>query len=269
VRISFDEVSKRYGGDAGGIPALSTVQTEVESGGFVSIVGPSGCGKSTLLRLVAGLIEPTTGSVRLDGEVVKAPRREVGIVFQKPVLLPWRTVVDNLLLPVDVVGGDRAAHAAKVDELLAFVGLSDFAHRFPGQLSGGMQQRVAICRALMLEPQLLLMDEPFGALDAITRETMGVDLLEIWRRVQATVVFITHSIPEAAFLSDRVLVMSPRPGQLVGDIAIDFERPRTLDLLADPDFGALTGRIRALVEDTSSVTQPARRMKDATRGGIR
>jgi NitT/TauT family transport system ATP-binding protein len=186
--------------------------------------------------------------VRVGGEPVVAPRADVGIVFQSPVLLPWRTVLDNVMLPVDVAGNSRRAYRDEGARLLELVGLEGFGERLPSQLSGGMQQRAAICRALVLEPRLLLMDEPFGALDAITRDEMGVELLRIWSEVRATVLFITHSIPEAVFLSDRVVVMTNRPGRILDVVPIDLPRPRTWDTFADPRFGEITARLRQHIE---------------------
>jgi NitT/TauT family transport system ATP-binding protein len=246
--IEIDAVEKTYETDDADIPALASATLQIADGEFVSLVGPSGCGKSTLLRILGGLIPPSTGQVRIAGQPVTEPRADVSIVFQSSVMLPWRNIIDNVMLPVDVAGKRRSAYRDRALALLELVGLGGFADRNPWQLSGGMQQRAAICRALMLEPRILLMDEPFGALDAITRDEMGVELLRIWAEVGATVLFITHSIPEAVFLSDRVLVMSARPGRIEQELTVGLPRPRSLDAFADPAFIELTTRIRSLVE---------------------
>jgi NitT/TauT family transport system ATP-binding protein len=246
--ITARTVSQRFTAGEGEVVALSDVSLELEQGRFVSLVGPSGCGKSTLLRIVAGLIRPTAGTVEIEGERVIAPRRDVGIVFQSGVLLPWRSVIDNVLLPVDVAKRPRTEYRQHAEELLDLVGLAGFGDKYPWQLSGGMQQRVAICRALVLRPSILLMDEPFGALDAITREEMGVEVLRIWEEVGATVLFITHSIPEALFLSDEVAVMSARPGRIMERLHVPLERPRSLDVLSDPTFNEMAGHVRQLIE---------------------
>jgi NitT/TauT family transport system ATP-binding protein len=247
LSIVLDGVSKAYGGD-GGTTALSRTDLALPAGQFISLLGPSGCGKTTALRIIAGLTSATTGAVRIGSDVVTQPRRDVGMVFQRPVLLPWRQVIDNVLLPTDVSRRPRKAVRSRANDLLQMVGLAGFEAKYPGQLSGGMQQRVAICRALMLEPKILLMDEPFGALDALTREYMGVELLRIWQQVNSTVLFVTHSIPEAVFLSDRVIVMSSRPGRVIADLTIDLPRPRTVEMLSEPRLADFTGQIRGLVE---------------------
>ena len=246
--IDLRAISKSFPVEGGEVQALASVSLGIERGEFISLVGPSGCGKSTLLRILAGLSRPDSGDAVVDGQAVARPRDDVGIVFQRPVLLPWRRVMDNILLPVDVARADRAAYRQRAEELIALVGLQGFADRYPAQLSGGMQQRVAICRALILQPKTLLMDEPFGALDAITRDQMGVELLCIWSEVGATVLFITHSIPEAVFLSDRVAVMSRRPGRILEVVEIPLPRPRVLSVLGEPEFGRLTAHIREFVE---------------------
>ena len=216
--------------------ALDRIDLQVGSGEFLAVVGPSGCGKSTLLRLIAGLIAPTTGRISIDGRAVTGPETQLGIVFQKPILLEWRTVLGNVLLQVEMRRLDAGAHLERARRLLSAVGLEDFEDRYPHELSGGMQQRAAIVRALIHDPSLLLMDEPFGALDALTREQMRIDLEELWLSTQKTVVFITHSIDEAVLLADRVLVMSPRPGRIEQIIDIDLPRPRGLEARALPDF---------------------------------
>ncbi len=218
--------------------ALDRVSIAITEGEFVAVVGPSGCGKSTLLKIVAGLLPPTTGAVHLNGTAVHGPQTALGVVFQSPVLLDWRTVLDNVLVQLELRGIDPNAFKQKAHELLAKVGLSDFTDRFPRELSGGMRQRTAIARALIHDPPLLLMDEPFGALDALTREQMRIDLEELWMQSRKTVLFITHSIDEAVLLADRVLVMSPRPGKVEQDITIALPRPRGLDARKNPAFAA-------------------------------
>ncbi|MQA81597.1 MAG: ATP-binding cassette domain-containing protein [Streptosporangiales bacterium] len=220
----------------------------IRAGEFLSLIGPSGCGKSTLLRIIAGLIPPSIGSVTVDGVPVEEPRDDVGIVYQAPVLLPWRTVLDNVLLPLQVARiRVRQEHVDRAKELLTVAGLDGFFDRRPSELSGGMQQRVAICRALIREPRVLLMDEPFGALDAITREQMGAELLRIWQEVGTTVVFITHSIQEAVFLSDRVAVMTARPGRLALLVDIDLPRPRDAETYELPVFAEWSAQLRQAI----------------------
>jgi NitT/TauT family transport system ATP-binding protein len=209
--------------------ALDAVDLQVGSGEFLAVVGPSGCGKSTLLRLIAGLIPPSAGRVVIDGQSVSGPQTQLGIVFQKPVLLEWRTVLGNVLLQAEMRRLDASAYLERARRLLSAVSLGDFEDRYPHELSGGMQQRAAIVRALIHDPPLLLMDEPFGALDALTREQMRIDLEELWLSTQKTVVFITHSIDEAVLLADRVMVMSPRPGRIERTIDVDLPRPRGLE----------------------------------------
>jgi len=229
------------------VAALTDVTLDVATGEFVTIVGPSGCGKTTLLRIMAGLLRPTSGSVQLLGRPVTGPNRNVGVVFQDPVLLPWRTVLDNVMLPVQVLDLDRERYRARALDLLALVRLRGFERKYPHELSGGMRQRVSLARALVHDPALLLMDEPFGALDAMTREAMNLELQRIWRESGKTVAFITHSIPEAAFLGDRVVVMSPRPGRIVDVVTVDLDRPRDLDMMGSDAFGTYTRKIRHLL----------------------
>ena len=230
------------------VRALAGISLEIADGEFVTIVGQSGCGKTTLLKILAGLLPRSAGQVSLRGKPVDAPSRDIGIVFQDPVLLPWRTVLDNVMLPVQVLGLDRATSRARALELLALIGLEGFEDKYPHELSGGMRQRVAIARALVHGPSLLLMDEPFGALDAMTREYMNVELLRIWQESGKTIVFITHSIPEAVFLADRVVVMSARPGRVTEIVTVGLPRPRELDLMASDEFGVYTRRIRHLFD---------------------
>jgi NitT/TauT family transport system ATP-binding protein len=243
--IAVHDVGKEYETQRGAVLALEAIELAVAEGEFAAIVGPSGCGKSTLLKILAGLLPTTRGEVRLRDVPVTGPRRDIGVVFQSPVLFPWRTVLDNVLLPVDVQRLPREEHLPRALDLLALVGLAGFERRYPWELSGGMQQRVAITRALIHNPGILLMDEPFGALDAMTRENMNLELQRIWLERRETVLFITHSIPEAVFLADRVFVMTPRPGRILEEVAVGIPRPRALAVMAAPEFGPLVNRIRA------------------------
>jgi NitT/TauT family transport system ATP-binding protein len=243
--IAVKELSKHYHTRDGRIAALERISFEVREGEFIAVVGPSGCGKSTLLKVLAGLLPPSRGEAFLKGTPIAGPRRDIGVVFQAPVLFPWRTVLDNVLLPVDIQLLGRPRHVQTAMELLALVGLKGFEHRYPWELSGGMQQRVAITRALIHEPAMLLMDEPFGALDAMTREHMNLELQRIWLERRKTVLFITHSIPEAVFLADRVLVMTARPGRIMDDVRVEIRRPRPLDAMNTPGFGDHVRAIRA------------------------
>ena len=240
--IGVDKIFKSR--DRGALKAVDNVSLNIKSGEFVSIVGPSGCGKSTLMMMVSGLVPATHDDIVIDSTVVKKPYTELGIVFQRDALLEWRTVLDNVLLQVDVRGLDRKQYMPKAIGLLARAGLAGFEKYYPWELSGGMRQRVSICRALVGNPPLLLMDEPFGALDAMTREQMNLDLQKIWLENRKTVLFITHSISEAVFLSDRVIVMSPRPGHIAADITIDLPRPRKLAVREQIEFGKYVAEIR-------------------------
>ncbi len=243
--IAVRGLSKHYPTRDGRITALQDISFTVREGEFAAVVGPSGCGKSTLLKLLAGLMPPSAGEAVLGGTPITGPRRDIGVVFQSPVLFPWRTVLHNVLLPIDVQGLDRQRHMQAALNLLALVGLKEFERRYPWELSGGMQQRVAITRALIHGPALLLMDEPFGALDAMTREHMNLELQRILLEERKTVLFITHSIPEAVFLADRVLVMSSRPGRILDDVRVQISRPRSLDVMSDPAFGEYVRGIRS------------------------
>lgn len=243
--IHVDRLFKVYRArDGSEVEALRDVSFTVDRGEFVSIVGHSGCGKSTLLKILAGLLPKSRGALLLDGREVDGPQRDVGIVFQKPLLLEWRRVLDNVLLPIEVYRLDRREYQAKAHRLLKTAGLERFLSKYPFELSGGMQQRVALCRALVAEPSLLLMDEPFGSLDALTRQKMGLELLRLWDEWKSTVLFVTHDIDEAVMLSDRVLVMSPRPGRILDTVRVDLSRPRDVFIKDTPEFTRLSSRIR-------------------------
>jgi len=230
--------------------ALDGMSLAVSEGEFLAVVGPSGCGKSTLLRLLAGLLQPISGNVSFRGQPLTAPRREIGFVFQRANLMPWRTALQNITLALEISHMPKAEIATRARELVALVGLDGFAGAYPRQLSGGMQQRVALARALIHEPSILLLDEPFGSLDALTRERMNAELLRIWTVHQRTVVMVTHSISEAVFLADRVLVMSPRPGRVRAEFAVNLPRPRPLALTSEPEFMALARAVRAEIVDS-------------------
>lgn len=248
--IAINHLSLRYGTGPKAVTALDDIGFSVREGEFVSVVGPSGCGKSTLLKILAGLLPPTSGSASLNGTDIQGPRRDIGVVFQSPVLFPWRTVLGNVLLPADVQGLDKAAMRTRALNLVNLVGLTGFEDSYPRQLSGGMQQRVGIIRALIHDPALLLMDEPFGALDAMTRESMNVELQRIWLESKKTVLFITHSTAEAVFLADRVVVMTPRPGRIGDVFEVDLPRPRPLEVMNTEKFGTYVQRIRRALNAT-------------------
>ncbi|MCE3287072.1 MAG: transporter related protein [Gaiellaceae bacterium] len=237
-------ISKTFG--KGGVTALQDIELDVGRGEFISLIGPSGCGKSTLLRVIGDLVDPTSGEIRVNGKSARQARldRDYGIVFQSAVLYDWRTVAKNIALPLELMGFNRAERAARVQELLSLVELDGFEKHYPWQLSGGMQQRVSIARALSFTPALLLMDEPFGALDEMTRERMNDELLRIWTEIRSTVIFVTHSITEAVYLSTRVVVMSPRPGRITSVLPIDLEQPRTRETREDPRFFELVTEVR-------------------------
>jgi len=244
--FSFDGVQKVFRSkDGSDTIALRDVKFDVRQGEFVTVVGPSGCGKSTLLRILAGLARATDGQVALGGKPVTGPSRDIGVVFQSPVLLPWRTVLQNVLVPAQIQGRDLKVAAQRAMHYLELVGLDKFATKYPSELSGGMQQRVGIARAFVNDPMLLLMDEPFGALDAMTRETMNLELLKLKERTGATIMLVTHSIPEAVFLGDRVVVMSPRPGRVTQIVPVDLPKPRTLEMINTDRFGTYVSGIRA------------------------
>jgi NitT/TauT family transport system ATP-binding protein len=245
--VSLKAVAKEFG--QGHVQALTGIDLEIEPGEFVSLIGPSGCGKSTLLRIVGDLIQPTGGEVVVNGKSAHRARldRDYGIVFQDAVLFDWRTVEKNISLPLEMMGRDRRARAERVRELVDLVELKGFEGHHPWQLSGGMQQRVSIARALSFDPPLLLMDEPFGALDEMTRERLNLELLRIWERSGSTVVFVTHSIAEAVFLSTRVVVMSARPGRIVGIVDVDLPQPRGIETREEPRFADLIREVRRLL----------------------
>ena len=246
--IRLDGVEKTYRTRRGDlVRAVLDITLEVGPNEFVTLVGPSGCGKSTLLKLVAGLVPTTRGSIRVRGALVSEPFPDVGFVFQQPVLLPWRTVLDNVLFSIEMLGLEPRQYRKPAADLLELTGLQGFETKYPRELSGGMQQRVAICRALLPDPSLLLMDEPFGALDAMTREEMSLELLRVWEERKKTILFVTHSIPEAILLADRVVVMTPRPGRIARVIDVDLPRPRTVDMEFDPRFKTHSDDVRNLI----------------------
>lgn len=251
--IGLHQVRLAYDTGSGPVLALDRVDVTIARGEFVAVVGPSGCGKSTLLKLLAGLLAPTSGGVAIKGKPVKGPSADVGIVFQSPLLMPWRSVLENILLQVEVRGLRKADYLEPARKLIDLVGLKDFADRKPYELSGGMQQRVGLCRALIHDPEILLLDEPFGALDAMTRETMNAELQRIWMERRKTVMLITHSIAEAVYLADRVLVMGPRPGRIIGEVAVDLPRPRRLDMAESPAFGQFAAQVRRLLNATGAI----------------
>lgn len=232
-----------------GLVALKGVDLTLHQGEFVAVVGSSGCGKSTLLKVMAGLMPPTKGSVMLEGEPVLGPRADIGMMFQQATLLPWKTTLENIVLPVEIRQGRAAARAARdrALDLLSLVGLGDFTHVYPGELSGGMAQRASICRMLISEPAVLLLDEPFSALDELTRDFMNMELQRICTETAATTFLVTHSLAEAAILSDRILVMQSRPGRIVEDVIIDLPRPRRLEMINTPEFGRIVAHMRALL----------------------
>ena len=243
--VEVRDVSRRFRTPQGDVHALDRITFDVREGEFVSILGPSGCGKSTLVMMIAGLMAPTSGAVFLGGARVERPQTRLGIVFQSPVLLAWRTALDNVLLQCEMRGAVTETHRARARTLLDGVGLGGFEARYPHELSGGMRQRVSLCRALIHDPPLLLMDEPFGALDALTRDQLTIDLERLRARAGTTVVFITHSITEAVFLSDRIVVMTPRPGRIDAVIDVDLPRPRRLAIREDSRFAGYTRQISA------------------------
>ena len=246
--LSVHHLDLTYPNGNGGLRALADVSFDVAAGEFVCVVGPSGCGKSSLLKVLSGLRQPTSGQIIFEGEPLAHPRRRIGLVFQKANLMPWRTVLQNITLPLELQHTPPDEARARAEELVELVGLSGFEQARPRHLSGGMEQRVAIARALVHRPDVLLLDEPFGALDALTRERMGLELLRIWDRYRKTVIMVTHSISEAIFLADRALVFTPRPGSIRADLPIPLPRPRALAQIYSPEFGELAAQVRAAIE---------------------
>ena len=271
--VSLAGVGKTFGTGAAATTALTDISLEIGQGEFVSLIGPSGCGKSTLLRLIGDLTEPTSGKVLVNGKPARLARlsREYGMVFQSPVLFDWRTVEENVRLPLELLGQGRTAQSARTAEMLKLVDLTDFARYHPYQLSGGMQQRVAIARALAFSPLLLLMDEPFGALDEMTRERMNSEVLNIWQQTGITVVFVTHSIPEAVFLSTRVVVMSARPGRVTRVVDVDLPQPRGLLTRESARYFSLITEVREALRSGEGATPDtglASHERTAAEGGI-
>ena len=244
--LSAANLCVTYAGGRGKTRALDRFDLTIREGEFVSMLGPSGCGKSTLLRVACGLMRPTSGAMELRGREILGPTSDIGIVFQQPTLLPWKSVVENVLVPCDILRLPRARTKPRALELLHLMGLASFADHYPGELSGGMQQRVGLARGLVHDPDLLLMDEPFAALDALTREQMAIELQKLWLRQTKSVMFITHSIPEAVFLSDRIVVLSSRPGRVIRELSIDLPRPRALDTMRTTQFGNYCHELREL-----------------------
>lgn len=261
MAIELKEVSKTFKSGSLTVEALKDVSFRIGDGEFVSIIGPSGCGKSTMLRLISGLIPRTGGEIRVDDQEVVGPLGNVGFVFQSPTLFKWRTIMENVMFPYEVLDsrgeaeGDRETYKKRARHLLEMAGISDFANAHPKTLSGGMQQRAAICRALVHDPTMLLMDEPFGALDEFTRERMNLELLRIWNETRKTVAFVTHHIPEAIFLSDRVIVLTHRPGQVAADVTVEFSRPRSPELRESFEFHEQATELRRLIGFESEVSE--------------
>lgn len=248
--IKLDNVSRAFAIDGTALPVLEEVSFEVPSGGVVAVVGPNGSGKSTLLRLLAGLLPPDSGQITIDGQPVSDADQRVGLVFQEPRLLPWRRVVDNVAFPLELVGVGGAERRERARSLLDLVGVAAFAGAYPQQLSGGMRQRVAMARALARDPEVLLLDEPFSALDALTRERFDMELLDLWQRLGSTVVVVTHSIPESVFLADEVVVLSPRPGRVIARVPVPLTRPRTEQVYETPAFARAAAEVRSHLAGT-------------------
>jgi NitT/TauT family transport system ATP-binding protein len=251
--LTAENLGVTYASKRGNTRALDGFNMTIREGEFVSLLGPSGCGKSTLLRIACGLLKPSTGWAELHGKPIAGATADVGIVFQQPTLLPWKSIIENVLVPCDILGRPRAESRPQALELLRLVGLAAFVDHYPGELSGGMQQRVGLARGLVHNPSLLLMDEPFAALDALTREQMAVELQKLWSRETKSVMFITHSIPEAVFLSDRIVVLSERPGRVVREIDIDLPRPRALDTMRTTKFGNYCHELRELFAASGAI----------------
>lgn len=248
VILEARNLSMVYKTRQGPIEALRDVSLEVREGEFVCVVGPSGCGKTTLLRILSGLLKPVSGYVLWKGELLKRPKPEMGFVFQKANLMPWRSALENVLIPLEVRGINGSRAVEKATSLLRTMGLEGFLHAYPRELSGGMEQKVALARALVYDPDILFLDEPFSLLDALTREKLNVELATLWRSRCKTVVMVTHNLQEAIFLADRVIVMSPRPGTVKAQFAVPFPHPRVLSLIFTPEFAALTRTVREAIE---------------------
>lgn len=250
VEISMNGIGMTYKNAGNNVTALTGVSMDIKKGEFISLLGPSGCGKTTLLRIIADLLQPTQGTIRISGETPRQARlkKRYGMVFQSPVLYDWRTVKKNVMLPLEIMHLPKAERAERAMKMLELVGLTGFADHYPSQLSGGMQQRVGIARALAIQPEILLMDEPFSALDEFTREKLHEDLLKIWRKTNKTVIFVTHNIAESVFLSDRICVLSPHPGRLSAIIDVTLPRPRTMEMKNTPEFTDLVARVRGSFE---------------------
>jgi NitT/TauT family transport system ATP-binding protein len=252
VHISIRNVEKVYRSQRGSVVALENVSLDVATGEFVSILGPSGCGKSTLLKCIAGLEPLSGGEIFVSKKRIVEPPKDLGVVFQRDILFDWRTALDNVLVTVEFLGLKRRDYEARAGSLLATYGLAGYENRYPWELSGGQRQRVAICRAMVHDPQFLLMDEPFGALDALTRDELNLELQNRWFADRKTIIFITHGIAEAVFLSDRVIVMGRNPGRIIADVKIDLPRPRAVALRDTAAFTAYTGRLRAIMDDANA-----------------
>ena len=251
--VDIQDVSVRFDSKKGSIQALQGIDLTIRRGDFISIVGPSGCGKSTLLRAISGISPATSGRVLLRGDSVVGPRQDVGFIFQRPALMPWRDVRRNILLQAEMRGMDRKKAESTCRELIEFTGLTGFERSLPHELSGGMQQRVALCRALLHSPDMLLMDEPFGALDALTRERMNVEMQRLWREREMTVALVTHSVAEAVYLANRVIVMGPRPGRIIEEFEVDLPRERDYEeTMEHPNFHKVAGRVRELLGSAKS-----------------
>jgi NitT/TauT family transport system ATP-binding protein len=249
ARITIRNLGKIFGSETGDtVKALDAVDLEIGQGEFLSLLGPSGCGKSTLLRIVAGLERPSSGTVEVDGRPLRGTPPGLGMVFQRDVLLDWRNILDNVLLPIEFSGGRKADYRERATEILALYGLKGCERRYPWELSGGMRQRAAICRALIRDPAFLMMDEPFGALDALTRDELNLELQSLWMRTKKSVLFVTHGIAEAVFLSDRVAIMASSPGRIAEILTIDIPRPRDFSVRGSARFGEYTNRIREVLE---------------------
>jgi NitT/TauT family transport system ATP-binding protein len=245
--VRAENVDKTYVTRQGPVTALKGASISVQRGTFISLVGPSGCGKSTLLKIIGGLIPKTGGEVFYRGRQVEGPNRDIGMMFQTPTLFPWRTILENVMLPIEIFKRDTKTHLEKAKEVLEMVGLKGFENCYPRELSGGMQQRAALSRVLIFEPHLLLMDEPFGALDEFNRERLNLEILRVWGELKQTVIFVTHNIAEAVFLADELYVMSPSPGRVIGHLNVSLERPRTFGSMHEPEFVEKVYQVRDLL----------------------